>query len=64
MFQCYSKVSELACLLKTPIKMQKNVENNDLQSLINLTKCHSSIIEKSLITYGKEIGTGEFGGKF
>ncbi len=45
-----------------PIKMQKIVENDDLQSLINHTKCHSSIIEKSLISFGKEIGTGEFGG--
>ncbi len=42
--------------------MQKIVENDDLQSLINHTKCHSSIIEKSLISFGKEIGTGEFGG--
>ena len=42
--------------------MQKNIENDDLQSLINHTKCHSSIIDKSLITFGKQIGTGEFGG--
>jgi hypothetical protein len=52
----------LACLLKIPIKVEKRVENDDLQSLINHTKCHSSIIDKSLIQFGKEIGTGEFGG--
>lgn len=61
LINCYTKVPELACLLKMPIKMQKIVENDDLQSLINHTKCHSSIIEKSLISFGKEIGTGEFG---
>lgn len=44
--------------MKHPIKVEKTVENDDLPTLI---KSYSSIIDKSAIKRGKEIGTGEFG---
>lgn len=45
-------------MLKVPIKIIKQSEIIDYQSLIT---CHSSIIELNQIEFGQEIGTGEFG---
>jgi hypothetical protein len=55
--QFYTKFDDLACKLSNPIKTIKKKESSDYESLLSCL-----MIDESLISLGKEIGIGEFGG--
>ncbi len=55
----YTKFDDLACKLKRPVVYKKKEDSSDYQSLLN-----SLWIDNKDIKMGREIGIGEFGGKF
>jgi len=55
----YTKFDDLACKLKRPVVYKKKEESSDYQSLLT-----SLWIDNKDVKMGREIGIGEFGGKF